>query len=200
MQHQVCSPVEDYSESDSRYELFALYTVKQSFDEFARHSDTLVDEPFVLNHPDLHLCNILVDSEMSIIGIIDWEFAHTVPLRLFTPPLWAIYQQPGLEQLSNWFSTELAAAASEEGRFAQLFREWYGRAELNEAFYLARVIRHPTELTGAFERLWARKEQGNNMEKAESEFFFSHPDVASEATRLAAQNARWTRYLQESGM
>ncbi|OAR03119.1 hypothetical protein LLEC1_06176 [Akanthomyces lecanii] len=200
LQHQVYSPVEDYSESDSRYELFALHTFKQSFDELARHSDTCIDEPFVLNHPDLHLCNILVDSDMSIIGIIDWEFAHTVPLRLFTPPLWAIYQQPGLEQLSNWFSTELAAAASGDDRFAQLFREWYGRAELNEAFYLARVIRHPTELTEAFERLVARKELGSNVEKAESEFFQSHPEVALEATRLAAQNARWTRYLHESGM
>ncbi|TQV98062.1 Protein kinase-like domain [Cordyceps javanica] len=200
LQHQVYSPVQDYSESDIRYELFALHTFKQFFDEFARHSEAFVDEPFVLNHPDLHLYNILVDSDMTIVGIIDWEFAHAVPLRLFTPPLWAIYQQPGLEQLSHWFCTELDAAASEEARFAQLFREWYGRAVLNEAFYLARVIRHPTELTGAFERLWARKEQGNDMEKAESEFFFSHPEVASEATRLAAQNARWTRYLHESGM
>ncbi|KAJ6783118.1 hypothetical protein PWT90_08807 [Aphanocladium album] len=208
LQLQAHSPVQDCSESDSQYELFALHAFKASFNKFALESDDLVDEPFVLNHPDLHLGNILVDGDMKILGIVDWEFAHVVPLRLFTPPLWAIHQQPGLEELSRWFSTELGAAALEEARFAQLYSEWFGRAPFNEAFYLARVIRHPTDLTQVFAKYFVRTKMGDGLEGdmvermriAESEFFEKHPDAASEATRIAAQNARWTRYLHQSGL
>ncbi|KAH7095644.1 kinase-like domain-containing protein [Paraphoma chrysanthemicola] len=39
-------------------------------------------EQFVLHHNDLNANNILVDSNSSISGIIDWELVHTVPLSI----------------------------------------------------------------------------------------------------------------------
>lgn len=42
-------------------------------------------EPFVLKHVDLHWQNILLDEECTVVGIIDWEWAHTVPAESFQP-------------------------------------------------------------------------------------------------------------------
>lgn len=41
--------------------------------------------PFLLKHVDLHWQNILLDSECVVVGIIDWEWAHTVPAESFRP-------------------------------------------------------------------------------------------------------------------
>ena len=41
--------------------------------------------PFVLKHVDLHWQNILLDEECTVVGIIDWEWAHTVPIESFEP-------------------------------------------------------------------------------------------------------------------
>ncbi|OAA60700.1 phosphotransferase enzyme family protein [Cordyceps fumosorosea ARSEF 2679] len=90
-QHQlltqdVATPEPKFSEDDYRYELFALHTMREQFDQFIQ--EPLEAGPFILHHPDMQPCNIIVDDDLKIQGIIDWEFTHTVPLQLFTPPLW----------------------------------------------------------------------------------------------------------------
>ncbi|OAQ98384.1 hypothetical protein LLEC1_07196 [Akanthomyces lecanii] len=191
-------PIADYSETDSRYELFALNTFQTLFENFA--SDALVDEPFVLNHADLHLCNILVDSDLKIVGIIDWEFANIVPLRLFMPPLWAIYQDPGLENLSSFFFKELKDAATGDGRLGQLLQHWYGKMNFFEPFTIARLIRHPTDMTDIFATYFTQKQMGDDIDAAEVDFFINNPEVAAEAQQAALRNARWTQHLKDTGM
>jgi hypothetical protein len=44
--------------------------------------------PFVLTHGDLGPYNILVDDDMKIVAILDWEWCCVVPLQFFAPPLW----------------------------------------------------------------------------------------------------------------
>jgi hypothetical protein len=39
-------------------------------------------------HGDLEIFNLIFDSEMNIISVLDWEWARVVPLQLFRPPLW----------------------------------------------------------------------------------------------------------------
>lgn len=41
--------------------------------------------PFVLKHVDLHWQNILLDEQCTVVGIIDWDWAHTVPIESFHP-------------------------------------------------------------------------------------------------------------------
>ncbi|OAR01107.1 hypothetical protein LLEC1_05653 [Akanthomyces lecanii] len=199
LRQHISSPVADLSESDSRYELFALHALQGRFESYSLDPELLDDGPFVLHHADLHLCNILVDADLNIQGIIDWEFVNTVPLRLFTPPLWAIHQEPGLDKLSYSFFMELFAAAHEDSRFERLFCEWYGKGEFNEAFHLARMIRHPTAMAEVFAEGFAKKLFANNIEEAEAEFFSQNPEAAIEATRLATQNSRWTQHLKDTG-
>lgn len=44
--------------------------------------------PFVLMHGDLGPYNILVDANLNILSILDWEWSRTVPIQLFVPPSW----------------------------------------------------------------------------------------------------------------
>ena len=36
--------------------------------------------PFILQHVDLHWQKMLLDEECTVVGVIDWEWAQTVPL------------------------------------------------------------------------------------------------------------------------
>lgn len=200
LQKQATVPVADCSDSDSRYELFALHTVKTSFDEFAADADAAPAEPFVLPHPDLQLANILVDKELNILSLIEWEFANIIPARLSTPPLWAIYQARGMETMSHLFYAELRAASEEDAQCERLFRAWYGRVGFNEACYLARLIRHPADLTEVFADYFVRKRPYDGMEQAESTFYAENPEMAVRAREIAEQNMRWTQHLKDSGM
>ncbi|KAI0880715.1 kinase-like domain-containing protein [Annulohypoxylon maeteangense] len=42
--------------------------------------------PFPLSHADFFHSNIVVDKDFEVLGIIDWEGAHTLPLELITFP------------------------------------------------------------------------------------------------------------------
>ncbi|KAL1847096.1 hypothetical protein Daus18300_014066 [Diaporthe australafricana] len=46
--------------------------------------------PFVLMHGVLHnhYSNLLWDEDLKLVGVIDWEWSHVVPVQLFTPPVW----------------------------------------------------------------------------------------------------------------
>ena len=48
----------------------------------------LNDGPFVLVHGDLELFNLILDNEMNIISVLDWEWSRVVPVQFFSPPLW----------------------------------------------------------------------------------------------------------------
>jgi aminoglycoside phosphotransferase (APT) family kinase protein len=43
----------------------------------------LVRGPFALKHNDMHWQNVLFNSKCDIVGVIDWEWSHTVPLESF---------------------------------------------------------------------------------------------------------------------
>ena len=43
---------------------------------------------FILTHGDLRPPNIIVDDDLNIIAIINWEWSSTVPRQFNIPPLW----------------------------------------------------------------------------------------------------------------
>ena len=60
---------------------------------FRQHAESWVDRsldggPFVLVHGDLEIFNLLLDDNMSIVSILDWEWSRVVPRQFFKPPLW----------------------------------------------------------------------------------------------------------------
>lgn len=44
--------------------------------------------PFVLVHGDFEPFNLIVNDDMQIISVLDWEWSRVVPLQYFKPPIW----------------------------------------------------------------------------------------------------------------
>ncbi|KAJ8132847.1 hypothetical protein O1611_g774 [Lasiodiplodia mahajangana] len=60
---------------------------------FGKYAEKWVDRrlekgPFVLVYGDLEPCSLLVDNDMRVVCILDWEQSRVVPLQFFKPPLW----------------------------------------------------------------------------------------------------------------
>ena len=51
-------------------------------------NDKLDHGPFVLAHGDLEVFNLILDHDMNIVSVLDWEWSRVVPVQLFRPPLW----------------------------------------------------------------------------------------------------------------
>jgi hypothetical protein len=41
------------------------------------------DGDYPIVHPDFLMHNILLDDEYDVVGVIDWEYAHTAPIEVF---------------------------------------------------------------------------------------------------------------------
>ncbi|KAK4142984.1 kinase-like domain-containing protein [Dichotomopilus funicola] len=44
--------------------------------------------PFVLIHGDLEIFNLVLDDDMNVVSVLDWEWSRVVPVQLVYPPLW----------------------------------------------------------------------------------------------------------------
>ncbi|KAK3329332.1 hypothetical protein B0H66DRAFT_19522 [Apodospora peruviana] len=66
-------------------------------DQFTRHvrgkwtADTVNSDLFVLMHGDMqNPANLLFDDYMNLLAVLYWEWAQTVPRKLFLPPIWLL--------------------------------------------------------------------------------------------------------------
>ncbi|RKK11075.1 hypothetical protein BFJ66_g16731 [Fusarium oxysporum f. sp. cepae] len=201
-------PVRDHTIEDIRQEVFALHSLERIFDQLV---DPQLDHgPFILNHLDLRSPNIIVDQNLHIQGIIDWEFSSTVPRQTFTPPSW-ITGHDSVEtnkQMHAEFCSVLNEKSSNNELCDQLRREWY-TCELNTndtdiKFAVAHILRHPTDATDIFYDFLSHKVINNlsdgNLDDVVSEFFSEHPTLALDAERRAERCERYTQYLKENGL
>ena len=58
--------------------------------------------PFPISHPDFYHSNIIVDDEYNLLGVIDWEGAHTVPWELVELPLFLGAIPPPMDASWNY--------------------------------------------------------------------------------------------------
>lgn len=182
LQH-TAMPCEGLGEETARRELFAAHSLQKYFTV----PDAVNNGPFVLHHPDLLLGNIIVNDDMEIQGIIDWEFANVVPLPLFVPPLWAIGSDS--VWLASYFWSEISYGILRGDRY-QTFRQEWDRLnpDILATMYIAQIMRHPTDLCFVFRRFSAQHLFGNDVDQAESDFFEANEALAAEARRRAMIN------------
>jgi len=202
-------PVSDHTVDDIKQEIFALDGLERIFQQVI--DPRLDDGPFVLNHLDLRSANIIVDENLRIQGIIDWEFATTVPLQMFAPPSW-ITGHDSIEtdkQMHIEFRDVLDEKSKAHSVYDQLKREWYecsgasselGIDKTDMAFCVAHVLRRPTDATDIFCDFFARKLSDKDLDDIISDFFDRNQELASEAQRRAEHCERYTQYLKENGL
>ncbi|KAK2469515.1 hypothetical protein H9L39_18786 [Fusarium oxysporum f. sp. albedinis] len=201
-------PVSNYTVDDIKQEIFALHRMERIFHQVI---DPQLDKgPFVLNHLDLRGPNIIVDKNLQIQGIIDWEFTNTVPRQVFTPPSWITGHDSikTNKQMHAEFRSVLDENSKVNSLCDQLRREWYGQLaagkskidQTDMAFCVAHVLRRPADATEIFGDFFAQKLSDKNLDDMVSEFFNENQAAALEAQRRAEQCERYTQYLRENGL
>ncbi len=75
-----------YHEADARYHLYGLHQFRSILMSWLRKEYN--EGPFILAHGDFRTANILVDQDLNIKGVLDWEWSRTVPVQMFLPPTW----------------------------------------------------------------------------------------------------------------
>lgn len=200
-------PVPDHTVDDLGREVFALHGMERIFHQAI---DSQLDEgPFVLNHLDLRSPNIIVDDNLQIQGIIDWEFASTVPRQVLTPPSW-ITGHDSTEtdrQMHAEFRQVLDKKSKNNQLCNQLKEEWYGPLGASEAvsqtdmaFFVAHVLRRPTDVTDIFCDFFVPRLYEKPLDDVMSEFFDQHQTLALEVQRRAKHCERYTQHLKERGL
>ncbi|EXV02166.1 aminoglycoside 3'-phosphotransferase/choline kinase domain protein [Metarhizium robertsii] len=84
---------------ESRADCQRKYTARQLFQKLAYERKLVSDRydkgPFKFWCDDLRPSNILLDANLQIVAVIDWEFSYAAPSEFtFAPPWWLLIEQP----------------------------------------------------------------------------------------------------------
>lgn len=147
LQHMWTMPYKDLDREQAEREEFAQQFICQPEvrDKICINSTT---GSFFLAHPDLRPGNILVDDELNICGIIDWEYTASVPQCALAPPTWITGNDSGLAHLPSEFTCVLSSMKEKSKYHSPLAAEWGSRDPL--AWSLSHILIDPAELDFVF--------------------------------------------------
>lgn len=169
---------------------------------FRRFADQWVDKrldrgPFVLVHGDLELFNLLVNQDLEIVSVLDWEWSRVVPLQFFKPPLWLgnpdttklAYNFVYSDYLERFDQFQAILKCREIDRYGTdtLFGEW-SLAKVDSGFLVANALENWTDIDWfAFRYInWKRYKGKTALEERVTAFI--REDPAREA--LVARKVR----------
>lgn len=102
---------------DSADDCRRRYTARCLFRKLAREgrlTNSSTDQgPFKIWCDDLRPSNVLVNEELQIVGVVDWEFTYAAPVEFsHAPPWWLLLEQPeywpdGIEAWTEVYETRL---------------------------------------------------------------------------------------------
>ncbi|KID81589.1 phosphotransferase enzyme family protein [Metarhizium guizhouense ARSEF 977] len=196
-------PIEELSRETAELELFALHILAR---EIPKILDSHWDQgPFVLTHADLRCANIIVDNDFHIRGIIDWEWASTVPRQFFTPPPWITgHDLDSLRGISKDIYAEfchvLQAKSKVSSDYDQLLEVWDFDHTL--ILPLTRILQHPASLIRVFYRFIYPKMFQETRHEFVPRFFKSYRNwpLELEVRQRLDASCRYTQYLKDSGL
>ncbi|KID98471.1 phosphotransferase enzyme family protein, partial [Metarhizium majus ARSEF 297] len=212
-------PVEELDHRQAKEEIFALESVLKELPNYIDPQEHR--HPFILAHPDLRCGNLIVDNDFSILGVIDWEFTSSIPLRMFTPPSWITGHDPDMLRIITGtprgkifleFCKVLEERRSTSNTCAQLCQDWalrQGQTEGNGAFLLGlspivQILRHPSSLVDIFYSSIFRRLFGPAVcQDAAIRDFFDHHDNEKLTEQVEIQvekSERYTEYLKSQGL
>ncbi|KAG6041284.1 hypothetical protein E4U41_005112 [Claviceps citrina] len=186
-------PEADWPEDKVRHDMFCISSIKDYFSGVI--TPEFENEPFVLSHPDLGPRNIIVNDEMDIVGLIDWQFASTVPRPLCTPPSWV--SGHSWTQIDRVMQLQFIVGQTlSDGVPPKLSLIWCKPSTMS--FHVAHLIRCPADVGQVFARYFSEGKDAKELLEAEAKLF-QNPELALEARRLGQRNAKYTEYLKSQG-
>lgn len=155
--------IADNAFAEGRYSVYerlqgedALYHL-HIFHEYVKGwMDCRLDQgPFVLVHGDLELHNLIVNDNMEIVSLLDWEWSRVVPVQFFKPPLWLKYPSTAA-QANNFVHLDYLKTFDQFLEIVRtLEREKYGnellsneweKAKENSGFLVANALENWTDI------------------------------------------------------
>ncbi|KAI1499372.1 phosphotransferase enzyme family protein [Biscogniauxia marginata] len=141
--------------------------------------------PFVLVHGDLEPFNLIVNDEMDIVCVLDWEWSRIVPCQFFKPPLWFANPDPTVlaydfmyQRYIEQFDQFLAAVRTlERKRYGNelLSNEW-AAAKKDSGFLVANALENWTDIDWfAFRYINKKCYQGEDLEERVKAFMDEVP-------------------------
>ncbi|RSL41971.1 hypothetical protein CEP54_015649 [Fusarium duplospermum] len=180
-------PTQSLDQQTAELELFALHSIGQI--PIAANRE---HEPFVLCHTDLRRSNIMVDHELHITGIIDWEWAATIPASNFTPPSWITASEHYFAEFRSVLASKYASSVH-----TQLLNEW--DCEYTITGRIAEIFRRPQCLVNVFYTFIYPQVHTEPHEKIIREYFLCEQKQL-ELQRLLQSSERYTKYLRENNL
>ncbi|EJP68660.1 fungal specific transcription factor [Beauveria bassiana ARSEF 2860] len=196
LEHAYEIPISDeVPDQTIKRELFAIDSLASSLSDNT-HPFWSLDAPFMLSHGDLRCENIMVDENMKITAIIDWEWVVILPQQLCTPPTW-VFGQNYLRDLHNReIFQEFQSAITQDNAYHEYLQYWRSNVQY---LPLAQILRHPELLvniyyTDVFPRLHSEP-----FSAVEASFFADEEHRKKFQERLTVAE-RYNEYLKENDL
>lgn len=195
-------PVSDMSARTAQLEVFGLNDMKNRIPKIVSTDDR---GPFVLAHADLRWSNIIVDEHLTIRGIIDWEWASTIPRQSFVPPTWIAGRAPewvtGIHYRNEYrcFYYVLQAKAATSEPCQQLLQEWGSDLHKQVRFVLAVMLRHHNHFLALYYKGIFPQFYKTPLDESLNRFFERDGDNGSFTLDLRQRlknSERYTQYLK----
>lgn len=197
-------PMSEQTLGTAQCELFALTHLERELSSFT-NADW--DEgPFVLSHLDLRWPNIIVNDDLDILAIIDWEWTGSIPRQLFTPPFWiAGRESPSIagdeyrEEFTHFRKVILKKSETSD-LCRQLAEEWDVDLLNTKTLPIAELLRHHSQLIAIFYQALYPKLFEASRDEVVPQFFerSENRELASEVQRRWENSERYTQYLKDN--
>ncbi|KHN93712.1 phosphotransferase enzyme family protein [Metarhizium album ARSEF 1941] len=195
-------PAVSLSRETAELETFALDSLGQHIHQFVgdRHNDS----PYLLAHADLRCSNIIIDDELHIQAVIDWDWANVVPRKLFTLPPWitghdldAIAYVPHRMIMTD-FSDVLRAKQKDSSYCREALEEL--NIQENLALSSAQILRHPSCLIRVYYKFIFPKLFRDSRSAIISSYFQRNKTKAMSVRQRLYESMQYTKYLREKGV
>ncbi|OAA54965.1 phosphotransferase enzyme family protein [Niveomyces insectorum RCEF 264] len=198
-------PVQELGREEAEREEFALHAVRpeKAQKTFGLQADASGDS-FYLCHPDLRVNNIIVNDELRVCGVIDWEFSVTVPRRAFLPPSWITGHDTGSvvskPDLSSEFFGVLSSRKQRSSGHSQLAQDWSVRDDVS--FPMAYIYLDPSDLVLLFYRCIYPSLYNESPDKVVPNFFQrpENEQLQAEVVRRLHASEQYTQYLKDNDL
>lgn len=198
-------PSQELSREEAEREEFALHALRleEAQKTFGLETD-LPGDMFCLTHPDPRFQNFVVDNELHIRGVIDWEFSVAVPRHAFLPPSWITGHDTGSIVSKNDFSSEFMSVLSSRKQLSsshsQLAQDWDFRDDIR--LPMTYIYLDPSDLVLLFYRCIYPRLYNEPHDKVVPSFFQRPENKELQFGldwRLRASE-RYTQYLKDNNL
>ncbi|KFG86298.1 phosphotransferase enzyme family protein [Metarhizium anisopliae] len=212
-------PVQELEYRQAKMKIFALNSIAKEIRTYSELQEP--SHSFVLAHPDLRCGNILVDDDFHILGIIDWEFTHTVPRQLLLPPPWITGHDPDTllvitgvprHQILQEFSRVLQEMHEASNGWTLLWQDWgfqqgihlQVEGPLLRLSPVSQILRHPSSLMDVYySSIFQRIFGSATCKDVVINDFFEDKENRELAMRVELQmqrSERYTDHLKSRGL